>query len=109
MAIDRPNIRFRVMAGFRQMTRSRPVPQRLHKPMAHIREKETPYHYTVQVVTRHKRTNDLIYRQIVIRDDHAPTLDELLTDAADIIMDSPTSKGEAFERAELLGARRWKI
>lgn len=108
MGIDRGDPRFRPMAGWKSLIKSRPLALNRFRKLNFISAKDRPFQYRVQVTTIDRRSQKPIYRTITISDDERRPISDVLQSAADAIMESPIAAREQFGQAEILSAARWR-
>lgn len=92
--------------GFDTLRRNRPLALSRFETRPRDSFQRKTYLYNVQVVTRDRRTGEEIFRQINVTEKDRSNLDDVLNSARDVIMDSPVSAREEFDRVELIGAFR---
>lgn len=94
------------MRGFNALRKSSPLSLSRFGTRGKSSFQQKTYLYHVQVVTRDKRTQDEIYRTINVTEKARSSLQDILNAARDVIMSSPVSSREEFDRTELVSAYR---
>lgn len=109
MATDNGPRRYRAQPGLASLPKSKPIPLINHRRLNFIRDTTKPYQYLVEVRTRNKRTREEITRYITIVDRKPVAPNDILSDAADAIMNSPVASREEPIGTKLIRASRYPV